>query len=285
MHWQPASTLDYFALLVADDQRFPLTEAAAAVAQTEFPELDLDAVMDQIDALAARLLARLPQDAGALQRVKALHSYFFGELGFSGNINDYYSPANSYVHEVLRTRRGIPITLAVIYLDLAHRVGLKAGGVSFPGHFMIKLHLPMGDAMIDPVTGSSLSKEVLEERLEPYLDRYNLPMGGRHSLAAFLGEAPAREIVARMLRNLEAIHRAAEDWPRLLAVQQRLVVLQPQDWDWRRDRGLTYAQLGQTERAIADLCEYLRHATAAADHAAIEAQLRALRDAGPPRLH
>lgn len=287
MHWTVPSSLEYFALLVGDDSHFPLTEAAVSIAQSEHPALDLQSVLGEIDTLAERLLVRLPRDASALHRVKLLHRYFFEELGFAGNVNDYYSTTNSYVHEVLRTRRGIPISLAVIYLELAHRVGLDASGVSFPGHFLVKLRLPLGDAVIDPMTGTSLSREALLGQIEPYLQRAGVAGAGLEDrgLAAFLGPAAPREIVARMLRNLEAIHRAAEDWPQLLAVQQRLVILQPRDWDWRRDRGLTYAQLGQTDAAIDDLTGYLRHARNAADRALIAARLQALRESGPPRWH
>lgn len=290
MDWTAPTPLDYFAALVAEDDSLSLTEAAIAVAQADDPGLDTQGVLADLDRLAARLKARLPQDASALQRLRALHHYFFQELGFAGNVNDFYNPANSHVHEVLATRRGIPITLAVIYLELAGQIGLKARGVSFPGHFLIKLSLPLGDAVVDPLTGQSLSRGELEERLEPYLDggeALGFEGAGRvgDPLALFLKPAPPREIVARMLRNLASIHRHEGDLPRLLQVQQRLVLLQPEEWDWRRDRGETLAQLGQTEAAMADLREYLRRMPQASDRGRITARLEALRDAGPPRWH
>lgn len=290
MDWTAPTPLDYFAALVAEDDSLSLTEAAIAVAQADDPRLDTQGVLADLDRLAARLKARLPEDAGAVQRLRALHRYFFRELGFAGNVNDFYNPANSHVHEVLATRRGIPITLAVIYLELAAQVGLKARGVSFPGHFLIKLSLPLGDAVVDPLTGQSLSRSELEERLEPYLDpgdALGCEGGGRvgDPLALFLKPAPPREIVARMLRNLASIHRHEGDLPRLLQVQQRLVLLQPTEWDWRRDRGETLAQIGQVEAAIADLNEYLRRVPLAGDRGRITAQLAALREAGPPRWH
>jgi regulator of sirC expression with transglutaminase-like and TPR domain len=289
MQWTAASSLDYFALLVAEDQRFPLLEAAASIGQDEYPELDLQNLLAEVDTLSVRLAARLPADAGMLHKVRLLHRFFFEELGFSGNLNDYYSADNSYLHRVLLTRQGIPITLGVLYAEFAHRIGLDASGVSFPGHFLVKLRLPQGDALIDPMTGQSLSRESLEERLEPYLAQVlgieGRPGLGMDLLPNFLASAPPREIVARMLRNLEAIHRQADDWPRLLAVQQRLVVLQPQDWDWRRDRGLTYAELGQVREAIDDLAAYLRHAGTVADRADISEKLAELRAGGVPRWH
>lgn len=289
MQWTAASSLDYFALLVADDQRFPLLEAAAAVAQDDYPDLDLQTLLDEVDALSQRLGARLPADAAALHRVRMLHRFFFEELKFSGNVNDYYSADNSYLHRVLASRQGIPISLGVLYIELATRLNLDASGVSFPGHFLVKLRLPQGDALIDPMSGQSLSREMLEERLEPYLAQV-LGIERRRGLGVdllpnFLASAPPREIIARMLRNLESIHRQGDDWPRLLAVQQRLVILQPQDWDWRRDRGLTYAELGQVDAAIDDLAAYLRHAGSVPDRGDIAEKLAELRAGGTPRWH
>lgn len=289
MHWTAASSLDYFGLLVADDVRFPLLEAAVAIAQDDHPTLDLQAPLAEVDGLAQRLCDRLPADAGPLQRVRLLHHFFFEELGFGGNVNDYYSLDNSYLHCVLRTRRGIPISLAVLYLELAQRLGLDAGGVSFPGHFLIKLRLPQGDALIDPLTGDSLSRALLEERLDPYLAQVlgteRRSGRGVDLLPNFLGVAKPREIIARMLRNLEAIHRQSGDWHRLLAVQQRLVVLLPQEWAWRRDRGLTYAALGRVMAAIEDLSAYLAHAETAPDRGDIIDRLQALQAGGAARWH
>lgn len=290
MDWSVPTPLDYFAALVADDDSLPLTEAAVAIAQADEPALDTLTVLAEIDRLGAKLVARLPSDAGALQRVRALHRYFFEELGFAGNVNDFYSPANSHLHAVLRSRRGIPITLAVLYLELASQIGLKARGVSFPGHFLVKLSLPLGEAVVDPINGQSLSRAELEERLEPYLDddvQVGLEGAGALAdpLALFLRPATAREILARMLRNLAAIHHASGDLSRLLQIQHRQVTLEPEAWVHRRDRGETLAALGQVTQAIADLEDYLRHAGRAGDRSRVAARVEALRDAGPPRWH
>ena len=164
----PASPLDYFATLVAEDEGFALLEAAVVLAQDDFPQLDPQGVLDEIDGLARRLRERLPADAPPLHRLRMLNRYFFRELGFAGNVNDYEHPHNSYLHRVLATRRGIPISLAVIYMELAEQLELQARGISFPGHFLVKLRMPAGEVVIDPFTGESLSRERLEERLEPF---------------------------------------------------------------------------------------------------------------------
>ena len=143
-----------------------------SIAQDEYPGLDTQSVLSDIDALAERLKRRVAVDASPLQRVRQLNQYFFNELGFGGNVNNYYDPRNSFVHEVLLRRRGIPITLAIIYVELATQIGLNAQGISFPGHFLVKLSVTKGaqagDVVIDPFTGQSLSGEELEDRLGPY---------------------------------------------------------------------------------------------------------------------
>ncbi len=277
--------LEYFASLVADDASFSLTEAAVSIAQDEYPALDAQGVLDSIDELAQRLKRRIPGDAVPVQRLRFLNRYFFQELGFAGNVNDYYDQDNSYLHRVLETRRGIPITLAVLYIELATQVGLTARGVSFPGHFLVKLRMPKGEVVIDPFSGHSLSREELDERLQPYRRSQGLTGDFEVPLGLFLQAAPPRDVVARMLRNLKEIHRTAEDWPRLLAVMNRLVVLLPQAWEERRDRGLTHAELGDYRAACDDLAAYLEHRPAADDHAALADRLRELRTAGRPRLH
>ncbi|MBS0446864.1 MAG: tetratricopeptide repeat protein [Proteobacteria bacterium] len=267
------TALDYFTSLVADDATLSLTEAAVSIAQDDFPQLDTEAVLAEIDALAERLQRRLAADAAAAQRLRLLNRFFFEELGFCGNVNDYYDPNNSYVHAVLSSRRGIPITLAVLYIELASQIGLTARGVSFPGHFLVKLRMPQGEVVIDPFTGHSLSRDELDGRLAPYKRSHGLQGDFDAPLGLFLQAAPARDVVARMLRNLKEIHRSSGDAVRLLAVLQRLVILLPRAWEERRDRGLAYAELGFNEAASRDLRDYLEHAADSHDRAAIAERL------------
>ena len=274
------SPLQYFSSLVESDTHFPLLEAAVSLAQDEYPDLDVGQVLGDVDQLLARIKRRLAGDAPELQRLRALNQFFFRDLGFGGNINDYYDPDNSYLHSVLRTRRGIPITLAVLWLELAVGLNLNARGVAFPGHFMVKVNLPKGQVVIDPFNGQSLSREELAERLEPFRqrsavsDEFEVPMG------LYLQSATPRDIIARMLRNLQDIHKTQEDWPRLIAVQDRLIVLQPDAWSEYRDRGLAWAAQGDVTCAVADLETYLAHADDALDIDAIAERVVQLRRAG-----
>ncbi len=285
LQFEPPTALEYFATLVAEDASLSLTEAAVAIAQDEFPQLDTQTVLAEIDTLAAKLKRRIPPDAVPVQRLRWLNRFFFQDMGFAGNVNNYYDPRNSYLHTVLSTRRGIPITLAVLYIELATQIGLTARGVSFPGHFLIKLRMPEGEVVVDPFTGHSLSREQLDELLVPYKRNRGLLGDFDAPLGLFLQAAPARDVLARMLRNLKEIHRAAEDWARLLSVMDRLVVLLPQAWEERRDRGLTRAELGLDESAASDLAAYLANAHGADDHSAISERLAGMGGPGPSRLH
>lgn len=271
------SSLEYFASLVQSDDHFPLLEAAASLAQDEYPELDMQQLLGDVDQMLARLKRRLPADAPSLQRLRTLNQFFFVDLGFAGNVNNYYDPENSYLNAVLRTRRGIPISLAVVWMELAQGLGLHARGIGFPGHFMVKVLLPKGQVVLDPITGQSLSREELAERLEPYkrqsglVDDYDVPLG------LYLQAATPRDTIARMLRNLKEVHRSQQDWQRLVAVQDRLIVLLPQAWGERRDRGLAHAELGDAGQAVADLEAYLDNVEDGLDVDLIADRLGALR--------
>jgi regulator of sirC expression with transglutaminase-like and TPR domain len=164
-------------------------------------------------------------------------------------------------------------------MELAQGIDLNARGVGFPGHFMVKVHLPRGQVVIDPFTGQSLTREELSERIEPYrrhsglVDDFDVPLG------LYLQASPSRDIIARMLRNLKEIHRTQEDWPRLVAVQDRLIALLPEAWGEWRDRGLAHAEQGHDALAVKDLEIYLVHAEEGLDIDAIADRVAELRRA------
>lgn len=271
------NALDYFTSLVQQDDSIPLFEAALAIAQDADPDVDLVAIQAEVDALAARLQRRLAPDASNVQRLRLLNHFFYRELGFAGNVNDYYNPDNSYLHRVLHARRGIPISLAVLYMELAQQVGLNVKGISFPGHFLMKMSVQSGDIVLDPFNGSSLSREDLEERLEPFLTQLSSP--GTIPLAYYLHAAHPREILVRMLRNLKTLFTEQAQWKQLLDTQQRLVILLPDDAEERRDRGLAYARLECPQAALEDLESYLAEHPHADDAADLRERLPELREA------
>lgn len=269
--------LDYFSSLVRQDSSIPLFEAALAIAQDADPQLDLAAPQEEIDVLAVKLQRRLPSDASVIQRLRMLNHFFYSELGFAGNVNDYYAADNSYLHRVITTRRGIPISLAVVYMELAQQIGLDVKGISFPGHFLMKLSVQSGEIILDPFNGESLSREDLEERLEPFLepDDYMADI----TLAAYLQPAHPRDILVRMLRNLKALFVEHRHWDRALGVQERLVILLPHDITERRDRGLAFAHLECPQAALLDLEAYLAERPDAPDAPSMRAKLPELREA------
>ena len=267
--------LEYFQTLVQDEESLSLLEAAASIAPDIDPQLDLHVVLDEVDLLAAKLQRRIPADSPDLQKLLALNHFFYRELNFAGNINNYYDPQNSYIHAVLRTRRGIPISLAVLWLELAERIRLSAAGLGFPGHFMIKVSLEAGQVVLDPMTGQSLTREDLMDRLggahmQLLGTEEEVPMG------LFLQPASPYEVLERMLRNLREIYASRSQHERELAVINRLLVLLPESWSDYRERAQVLLQLGQIDGALSDFETYLQAARDASDAEAVRAQIAKL---------
>jgi regulator of sirC expression with transglutaminase-like and TPR domain len=275
------SPLDYFASLVGSDDHFPLLEAAASIAQLEEPELDVEMVLEEVERMVDRVRSRMISSADDLTRLAVLNHVFYKDMGFGLNANDYYAPRNSYVHEVLRTRRGIPVSLAVIWLEMAQELGLRAHGIAFPGHFLVKVALDSGLVVLDPATGESLGIDHLSERLEPFRDEEDQMLKpdldeGETPLGLYLQSCPPRDVLTRMLRNLKEIYQTQQDWPACLAVLDRILVLWPEAWSERRDRGLVHAELGHAGQALADLQAYLDAEPLAADQSALQARIKEL---------
>jgi len=284
MKFAAPTPLDYFATLVAEDASLNLLETAVSLAQDDHPQLDVQAVLAQVDGLARRLRDRLAPETPPPERLRLLTRFFHGELGFAGNLNNYYAADNSFVHRVLETRRGIPITLAVLLLELGEQAGLRMAGVAFPGHFLVKCRIGLGEIVLDPFTGDALSPSRLDELLAVYRHGSGLPDDLELPLEFFLRAASKRQILARMLRNLKEVHRAARDWVRLLAVQQRLVVLLQDEPAERRDRGLVYESLGAHAAAAEDLAFYLDACGDAADAPVLRERLAVLLEQRSPPL-
>lgn len=276
----PTQLLDYFSNLVADDNSIPLTETAIAIAQDPYPDLDVQAILAEIDALALQLNSRIAVGTPPLHKLRLLNQFFYRELGFHANQNDYYDPANSYIHLVLKSRRGSAISLAVIYMEIGQQIGLPLRGVPFPHHFLVRMTIAAGEVFVDPLTGASLTKEDLHTMLTPYstqtADTENIPP----TLRLLLQDASSREIMAALLRNLKDVYLQEERWERLLGVQERLVILLPQIVEEKRDRGLTYARLNYLRQAKSDIEAYLKEKANADDAPALREQLSKLQQIG-----
>ena len=274
--FMPTQQLDYFTSLVAEDEHFPLTEATVAVAQHAYPDLDVQGVLDQIDQWGNKLKQRITPDTPPIQRLQLLKHFFYNELGFGPNPNDFYAPENSYLHQIIENRRGIPISLAILMMELGQQIGLNIRGVSFPNHFMMRISLQQGEIIMDPLNGESLSKNQLQEMLDPYLDAKGYRGELSLPLNIFLRASSSREILSRFMRNLKMIYSEDERWERLLGIQERLVILLPDSAEEVRDRGLIFAQLEYVRPAIADLHRYLSEMPGAEDVADIREHIATL---------
>jgi regulator of sirC expression with transglutaminase-like and TPR domain len=271
-----SANLERFAELVTREQ-FGLAEACLLIAQDEYPGLDVAGCMAQLDAIATTVRGRIAADASSEQKVAAINRHLFGELGFTGNVEAYYDPRNSYLNEVLERRIGIPITLSIVYLEVARRVGLAAQGLAFPGHFMVKVRLTGGALVLDPFGGGTpQSERELRARLEQVLPKGR---AGRADLEPYLEPATPREIVARVLRNLKSIYLQSGALEAALAVMHRMLLVVPESAEELRDRGLVYARLDCFRPAAADLQNYLRRRPDAPDAGEIHAQLAELKAA------
>ena len=236
----------------------PLAEAALAIAEEEYPRLDARRYLGEIDALARAVEARLDaRDSASMLR--AMRATLFREAGFRGNAADYYDPRNSFLNEVLERRVGIPITLSIVYLEVASRVGFAVQGVGFPGHFLVKHIAGWRTLYIDPFNGGELlsSDEVAA--------RHRARMAGRDPDPLVLEGVTSRQILMRMLHNLKRIYAEKHDDARMLWVVDRLLLLAPGDPVERRDHGLVAARLGGASAAVADLTAYLAAVPDASD--------------------
>ncbi len=271
---QPQHQLERFSELLCR-QNFSLAEACLLIAQDAYPDLDVAHYLERIDALAATVKSRLAGDAFAEQKVVVLNRYLFNELGYAGNVDDYYNPRNSYLNQVLERRTGIPITLSILYMEVGLRIGLRLQGVSFPGHFLVKLRVSGGHLVLDPFCGGAAQSESdLRARLAQVLqpDEAN-----KVPLARMLETASERQILARLLRNLKGIYRQSDEAQNTLVVAQRMVLVAPHAAEEVRDRGLAYYRLDCFRAALADLQDYLQRRPDAPDAEEITEKVAALR--------
>lgn len=271
------AALDQFAALVSrEDDRIELARACLQIAQDAYPGLDVDGYVGEVERFANRLRARFAPQASIEDRVIALNEFLFDDLGFGGNTDDYYDPRNSYLNEVIDRRTGIPITLSVIYMEIGRRIGLPFEGVSFPGHFLVRLPLRGGTLVLDPFAGGLPQPEAeLRERLKRVVPRHAL--GGvpvaELPLEQFLEPASNRQILVRVLRNLKGIYREKDQPERLLAVLNRMILAAPESAIELRDRGFVYQRLECWRPALQDLAAYLEREPDAPDQDEVRSKM------------
>jgi regulator of sirC expression with transglutaminase-like and TPR domain len=267
--------LDHFAEIVSREQ-FNLAEASLMLAQDAYPGIDIQRYVGELDRIADAIKRRIAGDAFAEQKVRALNYYLFSEMRFSGNLDEYYDPRNSYLNEVIERRTGIPITLSILYLEIGKRLGLNLKGVSFPGHFLVKLSVKRGQLVLDPFTGGEAQSEAdLRQRLAQVLPSDKAEQA---QLDQYLEPATPRQIIARVLRNLKNIYVQSGRLEQGLAVMQRMLLVMPESAEELRDRGLLYQKLECFRPALSDLQNYLRRRPQAPDAAEINGKIVELRE-------
>lgn len=229
-----------------------LLEANLAIAWAEYPRLDLSLYRDRIDQFSQELKPRLVGVSYPMKQVQVINQYLYQEQKFQGNQANYYDPRNSLITDVLDSRRGIPISLAVIYLILSDRVGIPFDGINFPGHFLIKPRSPQLEILVDPFFGGEiLFEQDCAQRLEQIYDQQ------LQLQPEFLLPVGVREILQRILINLKMIYLQQRAFIKALRMVQWILLLYPTSIQQIRDRGLLCYQLGYLVEAKADLQQYV----------------------------
>jgi regulator of sirC expression with transglutaminase-like and TPR domain len=250
------------------EEKIELSRAALTIALTDYPALDIPDYLARIDLLANEVTGRLGPEADIYRSIAALNYVLFRQYGFHGNRDDYFNPKNSFLNEVIERKTGIPITLSVLYMEVAQRVGLTLDGVGFPGHFLVKCVGDGEEIVIDPFnSGEIRSREDIDKML---FDLY----GGKvvfHS--DFLASSTKKDILKRMLANLKAIYTNGNDLVRSLSALDRLVILDPTSALDIRDRGTVYLRLECYAQAREDFETYLRLRPDAEDAMLVREQL------------
>lgn len=247
---------DWNTLANADDRALPLLATALLIARDEYPQLDAGLYDTLLQSHAEQLRSEVEAIDEWPLKMAAINRHLFEELGYSGDYEQYYDPRNSYINEVFERRRGNPISLALVQIEVARRLGVPLDGVSFPGHFLVRLPVDDGVLVMDPFNrGRPLDEEELRQRARPHL-------GGEppddHALFQILHPATHRAILMRVLRNLHGVYTGRDDWERAVRCADRILRLSPDNNDALRDRGLGYLKMGYRHGARHDLARYLQ---------------------------
>jgi regulator of sirC expression with transglutaminase-like and TPR domain len=279
-HPVPPRPATFEELALLPDEFIDVVVGAALVARDVHPSLELDGLIARFDEMAAPLCgAGLARLSGVAQ-ADAIAQHMYGLLGFRGNENDYYDPRNSLIPDVIERRLGIPITLALVYCEIARRAGVLARGVSFPGHFLVRVDAAESEdtpVAVDPFFGGRrLDAEALQRLLERTAPSQSF------SRAEHLAPVSARMMLVRMLINLKWVYATRGDFARALLALDRIICLTPDSVAALRERGTLAARLGAVEAARSDFSRLLELAPSAPDAGSIRAQLEELRSkAGP----
>ena len=262
----------FLELAALDEENFPLDRAALVLAMEEYPEINILTYLRKLDTLAARAEVLIGIDRSPVNVIESMNAVLFVQEGLRGNAEDYYDPRNSYLNEVLDRRMGIPISLSVIYLEIARRINFPIRGVGFPGHFLVKHSAGGRNIVIDPF---NLGRILTNNECQELLDKvYN---GAVQMNSTLLLPMEKKAIITRMLYNLKGIYTQKEHHQKAISVIDKILMLNPAAPSELRDRGLLYMQTSFFAKALADLEYYLSNATAPDDRPNVENHVKLLR--------
>jgi regulator of sirC expression with transglutaminase-like and TPR domain len=255
-----------------EESVFPLDRTALTIGLEEYPKLDINSYLYKLDKLAARTEVLIGHDRSGSNLLECLNEILFVQEALRGNTEDYYDPRNSFLNEVLDRRQGIPISLSIIYIEVARRLNFQVHGVGFPGHFLVKCATGEHDTLIDPYNNGRI---LTVQDCQELLDRV---YGGSVPVQpTFLYPMEKKSIITRMLFNLKGLYYQKEDYHKALSIVDRILMLNPGLLSEIRDRGMLYMQTSLFSKALADLEYYLEHAQSPEDVAYIEAHIKTLR--------
>lgn len=232
------------------EEKVDLLHAALLVAKLDNDELDPAPYQAEVDRMARAINQSIPPEADEAKRLEALNKFLFADRGFHGSRTDYYNKSNSYLNEVIDDREGLPISLSVLYIELARRIGLHVVGVGLPGHFIVRHEPKQGDQqLVDPYDrGKLLSREDAGAILQTFRET---PLADEH-----LKTATAREIIVRILSNLMELARQNEDAEEMLRYVEAVTELTPEEAQTRWIRAVLRFQTKRRDGAIED-CDWL----------------------------
>jgi regulator of sirC expression with transglutaminase-like and TPR domain len=253
------------------DEEIDLAYAALCIAQAQRPDLDPSLYFQRLDTWAAQLQTQLPQERYPLKILKAVNQFLYQDLGFHGNTTNYYDPNNSFLDQVLERRTGIPITLALVYMEVAKRIGFPLEGVGMPGHFILRPAIKEMELYVDAFhEGEILFFQDCEARFQEIY--------GPEAVLKPTHLVPVSnsQFLARLLTNLKAIYLQRRDLTQALGAIEGILLLFPHWWGEQRDRGLILYELRRWEEARSILQSYVQANPEASDTIVIQQLLRQL---------
>ena len=250
---------------------FDLATGALLIASTDAPNVDIDGCCANLDRIAEAAQARTPSQAGPLEELNAITDLLFGVIGFAGNRDDYYDPNNSYLHQVLERRLGIPITLSLLCIEVGRRAGVPVLGIGMPGHFLVR-HRDEENYFVDAFNGG-----VLMNRAECGAVLRGAAGDDARLEEHHLNPVTPREILARVLRNLKAIYWDREEFDRCITTIGALMAVLPDRPEEQRDRGVVHLKAGNHQQSADDFAAYIEAAPHADDIETVRNALSRLR--------